>query len=32
VTGPEIENYRGVRARTGRVLQGSLKSVAGFAD
>ncbi|MBZ0248318.1 MAG: DNA topoisomerase IV subunit A [Burkholderiales bacterium] len=32
VTGPEIENYRGARARTGRVLQGSLKSVAGFAD
>ena len=28
----DLENYRGARARTGRVLQGSLKSVAGFAD
>jgi topoisomerase-4 subunit A len=32
VTAAEIEDYRGVRARTGRVLQGSLKTVAGFAE
>ncbi len=32
VSPAELENYRGNRARTGRVLQGSLKSVAGFAD
>ncbi len=32
VTAADLENYRGNRARTGRVLQGSLKSVAGFAD
>ena len=30
VSAAELENYRGNRARTGRVLQGSLKSVAGF--
>jgi topoisomerase-4 subunit A len=28
----DLENYRGNRARTGRVLQGPLKSVAGFAE
>jgi topoisomerase-4 subunit A len=28
----ELDAYRGTRARTGRVLQGSLKSIAGFAD
>jgi topoisomerase IV subunit A len=28
----DLDNYRGNRARTGRVLQGSLKSVAGFAE
>ncbi|MDH5265259.1 MAG: DNA topoisomerase IV subunit A, partial [Betaproteobacteria bacterium] len=32
VSPAELENYRGNRARTGRVLQGTLKSVAGFAD
>ncbi len=32
VTSAELEGYRGSRARSGRVLQGSLKSVAGFAD
>ena len=31
-TAADLENYRGNRARTGRVLQGSLRSVAGFAD
>ncbi|MGE0356115.1 MAG: DNA topoisomerase IV subunit A [Burkholderiales bacterium] len=28
----DLANYRGTRARSGRVLQGSLKTVAGFAD
>jgi topoisomerase-4 subunit A len=32
VSAAELENYRGNRARTGRVLQGSLKFVAGFAQ
>jgi len=32
VTAADLEGYRGSRARTGRVLQGSLKSVTGFAD
>jgi len=32
VSAGELEGYRGNRARTGRVLQGSLKSVAGFAE
>jgi topoisomerase-4 subunit A len=32
ISAPELEAYRSARARTGRVLQGSLKSVAGFAD
>ncbi len=32
VSAAELENYRGNRARTGRVLQGSLKAVAGFTD
>lgn len=32
VSGGDLAGYRGNRARTGRVLQGSLKSVAGFAD
>ena len=32
VPAADLESYRGARARTGRVLQGSLKSVAGFAD
>jgi topoisomerase-4 subunit A len=32
VSAADLESYRGARARTGRVLQGSLKSVAGFAD
>jgi topoisomerase-4 subunit A len=32
VTAADLEGYRGGRARTGRVLQGSLKSVGGFAD
>ena len=32
VSPAELENCRGNRARTGRVLQGTLKSVAGFAD
>ena len=31
VPAAELENYRGARARSGRVLQGSLKSVSGFA-
>jgi hypothetical protein len=30
VSAADLENYRGNRARTGRVLQGSLKSVSGF--
>ncbi len=32
VSAGELDNYRGNRARTGRVLQGSLKAVAGFAE
>jgi topoisomerase-4 subunit A len=32
VPAKDLENYRGSRARSGRVLQGSLKSVSGFAD
>jgi topoisomerase-4 subunit A len=32
VSAAELEGYRGNRARTGRVLQGSLKSVAGFSE
>ncbi|MBL0141614.1 MAG: DNA topoisomerase IV subunit A [Betaproteobacteria bacterium] len=32
VSPTELEGYRGARARTGRVLQGSLKAVGGFAD
>jgi topoisomerase-4 subunit A len=32
VSPADLENYRGSRARTGRVLQGSIKVVSGFAD
>jgi topoisomerase-4 subunit A len=32
VPAKDLENYRGSRARSGRVLQGSLMSVYGFAD
>jgi topoisomerase-4 subunit A len=32
VSAGDLDNYRGNRARTGRVLQGSLKAVAGFAE
>jgi topoisomerase-4 subunit A len=32
VSAAELEGYRGNRARAGRVLQGTLKAVAGFAD
>jgi len=32
VSAGDLDGYRGNRARTGRVLQGSLKAVAGFAE
>jgi topoisomerase-4 subunit A len=32
VTAAELEAYRGARARTGRALQGSLKTFVGFAE
>lgn len=32
VSAADLENHRGSRVRTGRVLQGSPRSVAGFAD
>jgi topoisomerase-4 subunit A len=32
VAAGDLDTYRGSRARTGRVLQGSLRTVTGFAE